>query len=129
MRDRNRESADVEKRSMKKQYKNSVQVSSTAYIEMFKVTCVFSCVSHCFSFYFVSADSLSFMDSMSHAGSTEAELFRADLCRTPDSCQGMFNSRTTGSSSSPLPHTDRYVPIQYGWLHTTHTDTHTNDLG
>ncbi|XP_056459801.1 tensin-3-like [Gadus chalcogrammus] len=57
-----------------------------------------------------SEDSLSFMDSMSHAGSTEAELFRADLCRTPDSCQGMFNSRTTGSSSSPLPHTDSSTP-------------------
>ncbi|CAL8309182.1 unnamed protein product [Lota lota] len=57
-----------------------------------------------------SEDSLSFMDSMNHAGSTDAELFRADMCRTPDSCQGMFNSRTTGSSSSPLPHTDSSTP-------------------
>ena len=34
----------------KKQYKKSVQVSSTAYIEMFKVTCVVSCFSHYLSF-------------------------------------------------------------------------------
>ncbi|KAJ3598864.1 hypothetical protein NHX12_032827 [Muraenolepis orangiensis] len=59
-----------------------------------------------------SEDSLSFLDGMSHAGSTDAELFsRADMCVTPDSCQGMFSSRTTGSSGSPLPHhTDSSTP-------------------
>ncbi|KAG7264208.1 hypothetical protein CRUP_033464, partial [Coryphaenoides rupestris] len=55
-------------------------------------------------------DSLNFLDSMNLTGSTDAEVFRADMCMTPDPCQGMLCSRTSGSSGSPLPHTHSSTP-------------------
>lgn len=56
-------------------------------------------------------DSRSFLDSMNHAsGSTDGELFRSDVSVTPASCQRLFGSMCSVSSSSPIPHTDSSTP-------------------
>ncbi|KAF7646033.1 hypothetical protein LDENG_00194730, partial [Lucifuga dentata] len=57
------------------------------------------------------ADSRSFLDSVNHAGgSADGELFRSDVSVTPASCQRIFGSMCSVSSSSPLPHTDSSTP-------------------
>ncbi|XP_076010473.1 tensin 3-2 isoform X2 [Genypterus blacodes] len=59
--------------------------------------------------------SRSFLDSMNHAGSSaDGELFRSDVSVTPASCQRIFGSMCSVSSSSPLPHTDSSTPPP-GW--------------
>ncbi|XP_040896229.1 tensin-3 isoform X2 [Toxotes jaculatrix] len=57
-------------------------------------------------------DSRNFLDSMNHSGgSSEGDLFRSDVSVTPASCQRIFGSMCSVSSSgSPLPHTDSATP-------------------
>ncbi|XP_015227447.1 PREDICTED: tensin-3-like [Cyprinodon variegatus] len=64
-------------------------------------------------------ESRSFLDGMNHSGgSKDRELFQSDVPVTPTSCQRIFGSMTSMSTSSPLQHTDSSTPPPV-WLDRT----------